>query len=110
MQARTTISNRRVSLRDPLWKVDYKLLVVLVLTGLIPTIYLTVCINFLGALPANWRYNIASQLTWLNVFTRCYRRRCCCRRCTWAVATSVVGQRFGWLPATGSCPSRFSLA
>jgi hypothetical protein len=54
-------------LEDQLAHIDFRLFGILVMTGLLPTIYLTVRINFLGALPADWGYNIASQLTWLNV-------------------------------------------
>lgn len=54
-------------LRDSLSRIDYRLFAVLVLMGLLPTVYTTVRIYFLGSLPADWGYNIASQLTWLNV-------------------------------------------
>ena len=48
-------------------RINYRLFAVLVLTGLLPTVYTTVRIHFLGALPGDWGFNIASQLTWLNV-------------------------------------------
>lgn len=35
--------------------------------GVLPTLYRTVRINFLGDIPADWGYNIASQLAWLGV-------------------------------------------
>jgi Na+-driven multidrug efflux pump len=35
--------------------------------GLLPLIYNTVRINFLGALPDTWGFNIASQLAWVNI-------------------------------------------
>jgi len=35
--------------------------------GLLPTLYTTVRIHFIGNLPAAWGFNIASQLAWLNV-------------------------------------------
>ena len=47
--------------------IDYRLLGVLILTGLLPTVYTTFRINLLGDLPGEWGYNIASQLSWLNV-------------------------------------------
>jgi Na+-driven multidrug efflux pump len=50
-----------------LGRIDYRLFGTLILMSLLPTIYLTVRINFLGNLPGDWGYNIASQLTWLNV-------------------------------------------
>ena len=48
-------------------RINYRLFGTLILMSLLPTIYLTVRINFLGNLPGDWGYNIASQLTWLNV-------------------------------------------
>ena len=48
-------------------RINYRLFAVLVLTGLLPTVYTTIRIHFLGALPGDWGFNIASQLTWLNV-------------------------------------------
>jgi len=35
---------------------------------LLPTVYHTVRINFLGAMPDDWGFNIASQLSWANLF------------------------------------------
>jgi Na+-driven multidrug efflux pump len=37
------------------------------LTGLLPTLYTTVRINYLGNLPGDWGVNIASQLVWVNL-------------------------------------------
>jgi Na+-driven multidrug efflux pump len=55
------------SLRYSLSRINYRLFGVLVLMGLLPTLYTTIRIRFLGDLPGDWGYNIASQLTWLNV-------------------------------------------
>lgn len=52
---------------ESLKRIDYRLFGVLILTGLLPTVYTTFRINLLGNLPGDWGYNIASQLTWLNV-------------------------------------------
>ena len=35
--------------------------------AIMPTIYLTVRVNFLGALPDDWGFNIASQLAWIHL-------------------------------------------
>lgn len=35
--------------------------------ALMPTIYLTVRVNFLGDLPQDWGFNIASQLAWIHL-------------------------------------------
>lgn len=47
--------------------IDYRLFTVLLIMGFIPTIYNTVRIFFLGDLPIDWGFNIASQLAWVNV-------------------------------------------
>jgi hypothetical protein len=46
-------------LRDSLARIDYRLLGVLTLMGLLPTVYATVRIHFLGNLSIDWGYNIA---------------------------------------------------
>jgi Na+-driven multidrug efflux pump len=46
---------------------DYKLFLAIFITGLLPTIYTTVRFNFLGNLPGDWGYNIASQLQYVNL-------------------------------------------
>ncbi|MBN2657349.1 MAG: hypothetical protein JXR86_09835 [Spirochaetales bacterium] len=48
-------------------RIDYKLFGTLLILGLLPTIYTTVRIFFLGSMPGDWGYNIASQLAWVNV-------------------------------------------
>ena len=57
------INKIKVSLKT----IDYKLFFALLLMGLIPTIYTTVRIFFLGQLPQEWGLNIASQLSWVNL-------------------------------------------
>ncbi len=57
------ISKVKSSLRS----INYKLFLALLLLGLIPTIYTTVRIFFLGQMPDDWGFNIASQLAWLNI-------------------------------------------
>ena len=47
--------------------IDYRLFAVLLVMGFIPTIYKTVRIFFLGNLPIDWGFNIASQLAWVNI-------------------------------------------
>jgi len=46
---------------------DHRLFVAILITGLLPTIYTTVRFNFLGNLPGDWGYNIASQLQYVNL-------------------------------------------
>lgn len=48
-------------------RIDLRLFLALLLTGLLPTIYNTVRIFFLGNLPNDWGINIASQLMWVNL-------------------------------------------
>jgi len=49
-------------------RINYRLFLALLLMGLIPTIYTTVRIFFLGQMPGDWGFNIASQLSWVNLF------------------------------------------
>ena len=44
-----------------------RLFFTLVLISLLPAVYTTVRIYFLGNLPGDWGFNIASQLAWVNV-------------------------------------------
>jgi Na+-driven multidrug efflux pump len=48
--------------------VNYRLWAAVLLLLLLPTIYQTVRIFFLGAMPDDWGFNIASQLSWVNLF------------------------------------------
>ena len=48
--------------------VNYKLWLALLLVLLLPTIYQTIRIFFLGNMPNEWGVNIASQLQWLSLF------------------------------------------
>ncbi len=54
-------------LKNALKRFDYKLFLAIFITGLLPTIYTTVRFNFLGNLPGDWGYNIASQLQYVNL-------------------------------------------
>ncbi|MDD3106257.1 MAG: MATE family efflux transporter [Bacilli bacterium] len=57
-----------LNMKNSLRRINYKLLLALLLMGLIPTVYTTVRIFFLGQLPGDWGFNIASQLSWVNLF------------------------------------------
>ena len=48
--------------------INYRLLLAVFTTLLLPTIYQTVRIYFLGDLPSDSGINIASQLSWVNLF------------------------------------------
>jgi len=48
-------------------RINYRLFFALLLMGLIPTVYTTVRIFFLGQMPGDWGFNIASQLSWVNL-------------------------------------------
>lgn len=47
--------------------INYKLLLVLILTGFIPLIYSTTRIHLLENMPETWAFSIAAQVAWLNV-------------------------------------------
>ena len=49
-------------------KINYRLYFTLLLLGLLPLIYSTMRIFFLGDLPVEWGVNIASQLSWVGLF------------------------------------------
>lgn len=55
------------TLKQSLNRINYHLFFALLLMALLPTIYTTVRINFLGNLPSDWGFNIASQLAWVNL-------------------------------------------
>lgn len=47
---------------------NFKLYGTLILISFLPVVYSTVRIYFLGNLPGDWGFNIASQLAWVNIF------------------------------------------
>lgn len=53
--------------RLSLGKINYKMLLSLIVLGLCPTIYTTVRVYFLGQLPDEYAFSIAGQLTWVNL-------------------------------------------
>jgi len=57
----------KLILEKSLKRFDWKLYFALLFTGLLPTIYTTLRINYLGNLPGDWGVNIASQLVWVNL-------------------------------------------
>lgn len=48
--------------------VNYRLWAAILLMMLLPTVYQTIRIFFLGSMPDDWGFNIASQLSWVNLF------------------------------------------
>ncbi|MBQ8426791.1 MAG: multidrug transporter [Clostridia bacterium] len=48
-------------------KINYKLFFALLVLGLCPTIYTTLRVFFLGALPGEYSFSIAGQLSWINL-------------------------------------------
>ena len=48
-------------------KINYKLFASLLVLGLVPTIYTTVRVFFLGQLPGEYSFSIAGQLSWVNL-------------------------------------------
>lgn len=46
---------------------NWKLFISLLIMGLCPTIYTTLRVFFLGALPGDWAFSIAGQLSWVNL-------------------------------------------
>lgn len=50
-----------------LCRINYKLYFALIAMGLVPTVYTTVRIFFLGQFPGEWAFSIAGQLSWVNL-------------------------------------------
>ena len=48
-------------------QINYKLFAALLVLGLVPTLYTTVRVFFLGQLPGEWSFSIAGQLSWVNL-------------------------------------------
>ena len=55
-------------LKKSLSNINYKLFLALLILGLVPTVYTTVRVFFLGQLPGEWSFSIAGQLSWVNLF------------------------------------------
>ena len=55
------------TIKKSLRNINYKLLISLLLLGLIPTIYTTIRVFFLGNLPETYSLSIAGQLSWVNL-------------------------------------------
>ena len=53
--------------KKSLSKINYKLFFALLALGLVPTIYTTVRVFFLGQLPGEYSFSIAGQLSWVNL-------------------------------------------
>ena len=53
--------------KNSLSKINYKLFLALLVLGLVPTIYTTVRVFFLGELPGEYSFSIAGQLSWVNL-------------------------------------------
>ena len=53
--------------KNSLSKINYKLFLALLVLGLVPTIYTTVRVFFLGQLPDEYSFSIAGQLSWVNL-------------------------------------------
>ena len=54
-------------IKTSLSRINYKLFFALLVLGLVPTIYTTVRVFFLGRLPGEWSFSIAGQLSWVNL-------------------------------------------
>lgn len=55
-------------IRQSLKNINYRLYAALLVFGLVPTIYTSVRVFFLGQLPGEWAFSIAGQLSWVNLF------------------------------------------
>ncbi len=55
------------SIKKSLQTINYKLWLSIISMMLLPTIYLIVRVHFLGDMPTEYGFNIASQLSWVNI-------------------------------------------
>ena len=55
-------------IKKSLLLIDHKLITSLMIIQLVPTLYTTLRIFFLGQLPGEYPFSIAGQLTWVNLF------------------------------------------
>lgn len=60
---RSLVSRTKCALRN----FNYKLYFALLVLGLVPALYTTLRIFFLGQLPGEWSFSIAGQLSWVNL-------------------------------------------
>ena len=58
----------KTPLAESFKSLNIKLYGTLILISFLPVVYSTVRIYFLGNLPGDWGFNIASQLSWVNIF------------------------------------------
>ena len=56
-------SKLKISFRN----INHKLFLSLLVMGLVPTIYTTLRVFWLGNIPGEWSYSIAGQLSWINL-------------------------------------------
>ena len=56
-----------LKIKKSLSLIDYRLIISLMLIQLVPTLYTTLRIFFLGQLPGEYSFSIAGQLTWINL-------------------------------------------
>ena len=63
VKGKSTMKKIKLSLS----RINYKTFVALLVLGLVPTIYTTVRVFFLGQLPGEYSYSIAGQLSWVNL-------------------------------------------
>ena len=47
--------------------INHKLFIALLVMGLVPTIYTTLRVFWMGNMPGDWSYSIAGQLSWINL-------------------------------------------
>ena len=54
-------------IKTSLKRINYKLLISLLVLGFVPTLYNTVRVFFLGRMPSEYSFSIAGQLSWVNL-------------------------------------------
>ena len=54
-------------IKNSLKEINYKLIISLIVIQLVPTLYTTLRVFFLGQLPGEYSFSIAGQLSWINL-------------------------------------------
>jgi Na+-driven multidrug efflux pump len=65
LKGRTMINTTKTI--ESLRRINYRLFFSVLISRLLPIIYTTLRISFLGNLPDTWGFNIASQIAWVNL-------------------------------------------
>ena len=82
-------------IKNSLSLIDYNLIISLLIIGLVPTIYTTLRIFFLGQLPSEYSFSIAGQLSWVALLYE-------------IINESIILPLFYFIGKSSSCKSKLN--